>query len=87
MVFHAMIRTQIQFTEKQMQSLKVLAERDKASVSALVRRAVDAWVDSDERALPDERRRRAMEAAGRFASGRQDVAMHHDDYLADAYRG
>jgi hypothetical protein len=35
---------------------------------------------------PDEQRRRAIAAAGMFASGLQDVARHHDDYLAEAYR-
>ena len=34
-----------------------------------------------------ERRRRAIAAAGRFHSGRPDVAARHDDYLAEAYQG
>lgn len=35
---------------------------------------------------PDEQRQRAIEVAGMFASGLQDVARRHDDYLAEAYR-
>ena len=81
-----MIRTQIQFSETQIQALKSRAAREHASVSELVRQAVDAWVAAENLAAPDERRRRAIEASGRFASGLHDVAAHHDKYLADAYR-
>jgi len=34
---------------------------------------------------PEERRRRAIAAAGRFRSGLTDLAAKHDLYLADAY--
>lgn len=86
MVSAPMVRTQIQFSERQIQALKSRAAREHASVSELVRRAVDAWVEAEDLAAPDERRRRALEAVGRFASGLHDVAAHHDEYLADAYR-
>lgn len=87
MALASMIRAQVQLTEKQMRSLKTLSEHEKTSVSELVRRAIDAWVGSDGRISPDERRRRAIDAAGSFASGRHDIASNHDEYLADAYRG
>jgi hypothetical protein len=32
-----------------------------------------------------ERRRRALAAAGRFSSGRNDVSVDHDEYLAEAF--
>ena len=80
-----MIRTQIQFSEEQMHALKSRAAREHISVSALVRRAVDAWVAGDAEVSLEERRRRAIKAAGHFASGRHDISRHHDDYLADAY--
>lgn len=80
-----MIRTQIQFSEKQLQALKSRAAREHISVSALVRKAVDAWVEGDADVSQDERRRRAIEAAGRFASDSHDVARQHDEYLADAF--
>ena len=86
MVSTPMIRTQIQFRETQIQALKSRAAREHASVSELGRRAVDAWVEAEDLAAPDQRRRRAVEASGRFASGLHDVATHHDEYLADAYR-
>ena len=81
-----MIRTQIQFSEEQLLALKSRAAREHVSVSALVRRAVDAWVKGDADVSLEERRRRAIEAAGRFASGGHDVARQHDEYLADTYR-
>lgn len=86
MVSTPMIRTQIQFSETQIQALKSRAAREHASVSELVRRAVDAWVGAEDLATPDQRRRRAIEASGRFASGLHDVTAHHDEYIADAYR-
>jgi len=34
---------------------------------------------------PEERRARALEAGGRFRSGKKDVSSKHDGYLADVY--
>ena len=86
MILAQMIRVQIQLNEAQLQALKTRARREQVSVSALVRRAVAAWVVAEAELAPGEQRRRAIEAAGTFASGLQDVARHHDDYLAEAYR-
>jgi hypothetical protein len=33
----------------------------------------------------DERRRRALAAAGRFRSGKSDISINHDKYLEDAF--
>ena len=33
----------------------------------------------------DERRRRALAAAGRFRSGKSDTSINHDKYLEDAF--
>ncbi len=47
---------------------------------------------SDEQVLGEftlsmtERRRRAIEAAGRFHSGERDTSARHDEVLADAFR-
>jgi hypothetical protein len=56
------------------------------SVAELVRRAVDAYVAAEIAPSIEERRRRALEAAGRFGSGKTDIGNRHDDYLAEAYR-
>lgn len=51
----------------------------------IVRRAVDAWVRGAAEPSEEELRQRAIAAAGRFASGRSDIAAKHDDDLADAF--
>ncbi len=33
-----------------------------------------------------ERLKRAIEIAGRFRSGKHDIAKRHDKYLAEAYK-
>ena len=77
-----MVRTQIQLTEEQAQALKALAARDGVSMAALVRLGVDFVLGETEDA---ERRRRALEAIGRFSSAHHDVARRHDAYLDEAY--
>jgi len=80
-----MVRMQIQFTERQRRLLREQAASEQASVSEIVRRAVDSWIDARAQPTTDERRRRAIAAAGRFASGHPDIAERHDDYLPDAF--
>jgi len=77
-----MVRTQIQLTEQQADRLRRVAADRHTSVSALIRDAVDRTLD-----LPDAAavRRRAIDAAGVFASAEGDLAKRHDEYAADAY--
>ena len=82
---HAMIRMQVQFNEQQLEALREVAAAEHASVSELVRRAVDLWIAGRIQPSDEKRRRRAIAAAGRFASGEGDVAERHDDYLTDAF--
>ena len=80
-----MIRTQIQLTENQAEHLKVLAHERGVSISALVRQAVDLWVETEGNQDWESRRRRALEAVGRFASGLTDVSARHDHYLEESF--
>jgi hypothetical protein len=80
-----MIRTQIQLTEEQAKALKKMAASRHLSSAELIRRAIDVMIKSGPAADPDERRKRAIEIAGRFSSGRSDVSRKHDKYLADAF--
>lgn len=80
-----MVRTQVQFTKEQIEALRAQAAREEVSVSEIVRRAVDAWVRGAAGPSEEELRRRARTAAGRFASGRGDVAAKHDEHLAEAF--
>jgi len=34
---------------------------------------------------PEERRKRAIEIAGKFSSGKSDVSRKHDKYLTEAF--
>jgi Ribbon-helix-helix protein, copG family len=77
---------QVQFSEEQVRVLKARAARERVSISEIVRRAVNAWAKSPGEVSDEERRRRAIQVAGHFASGLHDVAARHDDYLVDAYR-
>ena len=81
-----MVRTQVQLKEHQLEALKARAASEQVSVSELVRRAVDLLTQIESLTLTEEKRRRAVAVAGRFASGLRDVAEKHDDYLAEAYR-
>ncbi len=80
-----MVRAQIQLTEEQSRRLKALAAARGTSVAELIREGIDGVLRYASAPQPDELRRRAMEAAGRFHSSRRDIASCHDGYLADAF--
>jgi predicted DNA-binding ribbon-helix-helix protein len=80
-----MIRTQIQLSEKQAKALKDLAARRNVSVAELIRQAVDEQLRVAGTIDPEERKRRALAAAGRFHSGLTDLSTEHDRYLAEAF--
>lgn len=81
-----MIRTQIQLDEVQYRALKELATRQHTSVAKLIRQAVNWLLETSIAISEEERRQRAIAAAGRFRSGLGDLAERHDEYLAEAYR-
>jgi predicted DNA-binding ribbon-helix-helix protein len=80
-----MVRTQIQLTEKQSKSLKRIAASRHRSVAELIRQAVDNMIRSSALVDIEERRKRALAAAGRFSSGLRDLSTEHDKYLAEAF--
>jgi metal-responsive CopG/Arc/MetJ family transcriptional regulator len=80
-----MIRTQIQLTEEQAQSLKELAGQENVSMAELIRQAVDYWLQSVKPVSRSEQRRRAIEIVGQFRSGQADISERHDEYLVEAY--
>jgi hypothetical protein len=80
-----MVRTQIQFTEAEIEALRREASQRHLSLSAVVREAVDRSLASRHRGPSvQERRDRASAACGRFHSGRGDVSARHDDYFVDS---
>jgi post-segregation antitoxin (ccd killing protein) len=80
-----MVRMQIQLTDQQSSLLRHEAAARGTSVAALVRVAFDRALKRPARgASLEERKRRAIAAAGRFHSGLGDVSARHDDYFADS---
>ncbi|MCD4754635.1 MAG: ribbon-helix-helix protein, CopG family [Deltaproteobacteria bacterium] len=79
-----MIRTQIQVEEDQIEWLRAEAGTRGVSVSQLIREGITLFRAREER-LPEEKKKRALAAVGRFSSGASDISERHDDYLAEAF--
>jgi hypothetical protein len=82
-----LVRTQIQLTRKQSTRMKAAASSRSLSVSELIRRAVETLLNSAGPVDLEEKRRRAIAAAGRFRSGLNDLAENHDKYLDRDFSG
>lgn len=81
-----MIRTQIQLTEEQVKTLKKIANKKQVSLAELIRQGVNALMRLSGEVSIEERKKRAIVAAGRFHSGKQDISTKHDAYLTEAFR-
>jgi len=81
-----MVRTQIQLREKQAKQLKKLASAQHKSMAEVIRQAIDYMITSKVGFDIEERKKRAVAAAGRFHSGASDISERHDEYLVGAYR-
>lgn len=83
-----MVRTQIQLEDQQAQTLKALAHERGCSMAELIRQSVDNYIASSiGPTTNEERKRRAIEAAGLFHSGKPDLGTNHDLYLDEAFQG
>ena len=80
-----MIRTQIQLEEDQIEWLKTEARVRGISISKLIREGVALFQAREER-FPEDKKKRALSAVGRFSSDVSDVSERHDDYLAEAFK-
>ncbi len=78
-----MIRTQVQLTEYQAHKLKELSRQRRVSMAELICQAVERLVDDSK---SEEAWQRASALVGRYDSGLGDVAVRHDEYLAEDYR-
>ncbi len=81
-----MVRTQIQLTDAQYETLKARASAEGRSMADLVRALVDESLSVPGRPDREERRRRALAAIGMLGKGPRDLSRRHDSYLAEAYR-
>ena len=81
-----MVRTQVQLTERQLDTLRELSTATGKSVAELVRLGVELYLSAQHRPTRKEQVDRALNAIGKFSSGRTDVSVHHDHYLTEAFR-
>ncbi|MGO9953493.1 MAG: ribbon-helix-helix protein, CopG family [Dissulfurispiraceae bacterium] len=79
-----MIRTQVQLTEKQVEKIKSIAARKRQSMAEVVRDAIDGMIEGKTRPDLGERRKRALELAGKY-KGESDLSTRHDDYLSEDF--
>jgi hypothetical protein len=80
-----MVRTQVQLTKQQLDSLRQLSAESGRSVAELIRLGVDLYLSSQHRVTPEDKMARALKVVGRFSSGLKDVGVRHDDYLAEDF--
>ena len=80
-----MVRTQIQLTEEQSQALKRIAASEGKSIAELIRLSIDSMLRSRSTVSEDEKRQRAIAAAGKFSSDDKDLSNEHDRYLSEAF--
>lgn len=81
-----MIRTQIQLTEEQADGLKKIASEKRLSIAKLIRQAIDSLLKTSSTADVEEKKQRALAAAGTFRSGVSRLSTRHDEHLAEAYK-
>jgi predicted DNA-binding ribbon-helix-helix protein len=79
----AVVRTQVQLTERQYEALKRLSLKKKISIAELIRRGVDEVLFSAGNMESEERVKRALAAAGRYRSGVKDLSSNHDVYFSE----
>jgi len=80
-----MIRTQIQLTEEQSKALKRLSAQRDISIAELIRQGIDLYLQSCGTISQEERRQRAIKAAGQFRFGQANLSEEHDAYLAEVH--
>ena len=80
-----MVRTQIQLSEEQADTVKAISADQGISVSEVVRRAIDSIGNSAAPYSFGKKRGFALEVVGKFSSGAGDISENHDEYLAALY--
>lgn len=78
-----MVRTQVQLTQSQAEALRRLSAENGLSIAALIRQAVDDLLKNG--GDREEMIRRALAVAGKFRSGKKDISVEHDRYLAEDF--
>lgn len=80
-----MIRTQIQLTEKQAETLREIAAAEGRSMADVIRESVEVYAATKGVRDRDLEKAAALSVVGRFRSGTKDLGAKHDDHLAEAF--
>jgi len=64
---------------------KAVATAQGSSAAEVIRRAIDTVIQSPSMLDATEKRKRALEVVGKFRSGKSDISVKHDDYLAETF--
>jgi metal-responsive CopG/Arc/MetJ family transcriptional regulator len=80
-----MVRTQIQLTESQAKILHELAVKEGVSISEIIRKSVDTYIQKYEHRQSSILIERAKEAAGKYHAKATDLAKNHDLYLTEDF--
>ena len=80
-----MVRTQIQLTKRQHESLKRLSADSGRSLADLTREALEMYLSSQRAVDRDELVKRAVRALGKHSSAVKNISRNHDHYLAEAF--
>jgi hypothetical protein len=78
-----MSRIEVPLADSQMAVLEELARKRNTTPAGLLQEEVIKLLRAADPAEWEERKRRALAAAGRFNSGCPDLATRHDDYLTE----
>jgi hypothetical protein len=79
------VRINLELTKRQLAGIQKLSAATGESTDALISTGIDNLLAA-RGVTAEERTKRAIRAAGSFASGRSDVSANHDRYLAEAAR-
>jgi len=79
-----MIRTQIQLTEKQAETLKEIAAEEGRSMADVIRESVEMYAAAKGVRNREQERQAALAVAGRFRSGAKDLGSRHDDHFTES---
>ena len=80
-----MVRTQVQFEQKDYELIRRMAHRKKISISEMVRRLVRLGVMSGLEDGQPPRMASLLKVAGVASSGLKDLGRDHDRYLAEEF--
>lgn len=80
-----MPKIEIRLSEAKSRRLRELAAEQSKSVDELILEAVARLLQRSGSPYSEERKRRALSAAGRFRSGDHAIARDHDHHLGRAY--